>query len=84
VIRRKPGTNFLDAQEAADQKTGADQQHHGKSQLRNDEQGAQAMPSDAQSSTIMAASSAGLERRVEIELDRAPHGREPKQNPSYE
>src|SRR5579863_5157986 len=72
IVCRESRSYALQANEAANQQSGADQQHKRKREFRGDEQAAQAVPFQVQTAIPLAAATASLERRVRIELDGAP------------
>ncbi len=74
----------LQANEAANQQSGTDQQNKRKREFRNDEQATQTVPFEVETAIGLSAASAGLERRVRIQLDGAPCRREAEEHASCE
>ena len=74
----------LQADEAADQQPGADEQHQRKGEFGDNEQAAQTVASQVQTAIGLPAAAAGFERRVQIHLDGAPHRREAEENAGRE
>ena len=61
-----PGGYALQANEAADQQPGTDEQNQGKREFGDDEQAAQTVAPQIQTAIGLPAAAAGLQRRVRI------------------
>ena len=74
----------LQADEAADQQSGADEQNERKREFGNDEQATQTVAFQVQTAIGLSAAAAGLQRRVWIQLDGTPCRREAEEHASGE
>ena len=74
----KPGDTTLQADEAADQKSGADQQHQRERDLRDDQQAAKLPARRAEAAVALRVPAAGFERGVEVDTGRAQRRRQPE------
>ena len=84
VVGGESRRHALQAHEAANQQSGADQQHQRKSEFGNDQQAAQTVPPQVQAAVALSAAPAGLQRSIEIHLDRAPRRRHAEQDASHQ